>query len=110
MISTVTSKGQITIPVEVRRATGLATGSQVEFIVNNQTRIELVPLQTPLHTLRGRIAPRQAQRVKDSTETPAPTSAPTTAATGPDGSHAVDDPPQSRYVVSLPSPPDDHPR
>lgn len=55
MISTVTSKGQITIPVEVRRAAGLEAGAQVEFIVNTRQRIELVPRQGDIRALRGTV-------------------------------------------------------
>ena len=56
MLSTVTSKGQITIPVEVRRAAGLDAGTQVEFIVNARNRIELVPRHTDIRALRGAVA------------------------------------------------------
>ena len=58
MLSTVTSKGQITIPVEVRRAAGLDAGTQVEFIVNARNRIELVPRHTDIRALRGAVARR----------------------------------------------------
>ena len=56
MLSTVTSKGQITIPVELRRATGLDAGMQVEFIVNARNRIELVPRHADIRVLRGTVA------------------------------------------------------
>ena len=56
MISTVTSKGQITIPVEVRRAVGLDAGAHVEFIVNARHRIELVPRQGDIRALRGTVS------------------------------------------------------
>jgi AbrB family looped-hinge helix DNA binding protein len=56
MLSTVTSKGQITIPVELRRATGLDAGMQVEFIVNARNRIELVPRHADIRALRGAVA------------------------------------------------------
>lgn len=55
MKSTLTSKGQITIPIEIRRATGLQTGAQVEFIVNTRKRIELVPRQGDIRALRGAV-------------------------------------------------------
>ena len=65
MLSTVTSKGQITIPVELRRATGLETGAQVEFIVNSRNRIELVPRHADIRALRGAVpAPRLAVTVE----------------------------------------------
>jgi antitoxin PrlF len=61
VLSTVTSKGQITIPIELRRAVGLETGAQVEFIVNTRHRIELVPRHADLRALRGSVpAPRPA--------------------------------------------------
>ena len=56
MISTITSKGQITIPVDIRRAAGLEPGSQVEFIVNARQRIELVPRHGDIRGLRGVVA------------------------------------------------------
>ena len=60
MLSTITSKGQITIPVDVRRATGLDVGMQVEFIVNARNRIELVPRHGDIRALRGAVgAPQQ---------------------------------------------------
>jgi AbrB family looped-hinge helix DNA binding protein len=55
MTSTITSKGQITIPIELRRATGLDAGMQVEFIVNARKRIELVPRHADLRSLRGAV-------------------------------------------------------
>jgi AbrB family looped-hinge helix DNA binding protein len=55
MLSTITSKGQITIPVDVRRATGLDVGMQVEFIVNARHRIELVPRHGDIRALRGAV-------------------------------------------------------
>jgi antitoxin PrlF len=51
--STLTTKGQVTIPVEIRRAAGLETGAQIEFIVNTRNRIELIPRQGDIRSLRG---------------------------------------------------------
>ena len=63
MKSTVTSKGQVTIPIDIRRAVGLETGAVVEFIVNADRRIELIPRQGDLRALRGAV-PKPAQRVR----------------------------------------------
>ena len=42
--ATVTSKGQVTIPVGVRSDLGLKTGDRVEFVFNESTGLyELVP-------------------------------------------------------------------
>ena len=73
MLSTVTSKGQITIPVELRRATGLDAGMQVEFIVNARNRIELVPRHADIRALRGAVAaPHQPVSASDMQGHPAP--------------------------------------
>lgn len=97
MISTVTSKGQITIPVEIRRAARLTAGSQVEFIVNHHANIEMVPLQTRLHGLRGALkrgpTPTVSTAVPSSDHSPARRQL--TRQTD------VGDPPQSRYPVAL---------
>lgn len=58
--ATITSKGQITIPVEIRRELGLEEGAQVEFIVNAQQRLELIPRNRDLRALRGSIQPARA--------------------------------------------------
>jgi len=100
VISTVTSKGQITIPVEIRRAAGLSAGSQVEFIVNRHAHIEMVPLQSGLHGLRGAL-----QNVSMPTDSRAQPSPDLSTARPPQAHHpasgAVGDPPQSRYPVAL---------
>lgn len=55
--ATVTSKGQITIPVEVRRSLGLEAGSRIEFILTDAGTYELVPVTGTVRALRG-IVPR----------------------------------------------------
>jgi antitoxin PrlF len=39
--ATVTSKGQVTIPVKVRRALGIKAGTRVDFVETGNGRIEL---------------------------------------------------------------------
>ena len=56
-VSTLTSKGQITLPREVRRALGLAAGDQVEFL-EDEGGYRLVPRRTDVRALRGRFAGR----------------------------------------------------
>lgn len=54
--ATVTSKGQITIPVEVRRALGLAPGSRVVFVLREDGAYELVPATASVTAIKGLIA------------------------------------------------------
>jgi antitoxin PrlF len=51
--STVTSKGQITIPAQVRRSLGLQAGSRVAFVATDSGSYELVPEDRPLSRLKG---------------------------------------------------------
>ncbi|MEO6473443.1 MAG: AbrB/MazE/SpoVT family DNA-binding domain-containing protein [Aeromicrobium sp.] len=51
--STVTSKGQITIPIEVRRALKLEPGSRVEFVALPDGSYELMPATRSIKELKG---------------------------------------------------------
>lgn len=52
--STVTSKGQITIPVAVRRHLGLDVGDTLTFVINDEGLVELrVPKYPSVASLRG---------------------------------------------------------
>jgi antitoxin PrlF len=52
--ATVTSKGQVTIPVDVRNHLGLAAGDRIEFVLNDETgRYEVVPATRSVTALRG---------------------------------------------------------
>jgi len=54
--STISSKGQITIPVEVRRQLGLTTGSRIRFIRTDTGSYEILPIQRSVTSLKGLIA------------------------------------------------------
>lgn len=51
--ATVTSKGQITIPIDVRRRLRLETGSRVEFVETTAGSFELIPATRSIRELRG---------------------------------------------------------
>jgi AbrB family looped-hinge helix DNA binding protein len=51
--ATLTSKGQITLPVLVRNALGVDTGDRVEFIEVEPGRFELVAATQPVTGLKG---------------------------------------------------------
>ncbi len=56
--STLTSKGQITLPVEVRRALDLNAGDKLDFVPLDAGGFMLVPVRTDVRRLRGRFAGR----------------------------------------------------
>ncbi|HIE4197006.1 MULTISPECIES: AbrB/MazE/SpoVT family DNA-binding domain-containing protein [Burkholderia] len=52
--ATITSKGQITIPVAVRNQLGLEAGDRIEFSFNEATgRYEIYPATRSLEALKG---------------------------------------------------------
>ena len=54
--STISSKGQITIPVEVRRRLGVQTGSRIRFVPTDSGTYEIVPIQRSVMALKGMVA------------------------------------------------------
>jgi AbrB family looped-hinge helix DNA binding protein len=53
--ATLTSKGQVTIPIAVRAALGINTGDRVEFIQAAPDRFEIVASTQPVTALKGMI-------------------------------------------------------
>ncbi|MCL2340527.1 MAG: AbrB/MazE/SpoVT family DNA-binding domain-containing protein [Proteobacteria bacterium] len=53
--ATITSKGQVTIPVAVRTELGVATGDRIEFIQVEPGRFEIVAATRPVTALKGMI-------------------------------------------------------
>ena len=51
--ATLTSKGQITIPADVRRALNVQTGDRVEFVQVEPGRFELIAATRSVRELRG---------------------------------------------------------
>ena len=61
--ATMTSKGQITIPVEVRIELGIDAGDRIEFVRNARTgRYEVIPATLPAQALKG-IVPKPKRPV-----------------------------------------------
>ena len=52
-VATVTSKGQITIPVEVRDALNIRTGTRVQFLPKSDGTWDFIPLTGSVMDLAG---------------------------------------------------------
>ena len=48
-----TSKGQTTIPIDVRRRLGLKPGDKIRFVLEDDGRVVIVPATVRLSELRG---------------------------------------------------------
>lgn len=57
--ATLTSKGQITLPIEVRQALGLRAGSRVSFVQQPDGSYELIAATGSVRALRGLLTRRR---------------------------------------------------
>jgi len=53
--ATITSKGQITIPKEIRALLGLHSGDRINFIVDESGEVRFVPVTRDVRALKGMI-------------------------------------------------------
>ena len=61
--STVSSKGQVTIPKRVREALRLDTGDRVRFVIRDDGVVELVPETVDVMDLVGVLTPADGRQV-----------------------------------------------
>ncbi len=62
MTSTISVKGQVTIPAEVRRLMHLRAGDSVSFVFVSDNRVEMIGSCNPIKRLRG-IVPKPSKPV-----------------------------------------------
>jgi antitoxin PrlF len=53
MFATVTSKGQITIPQEIRKHYHIKAGDKLDFVINNDNTLKIIPAISSLRSLKG---------------------------------------------------------
>ena len=53
MYTTLSSKGQVTIPVDVRKRLRLNTGDRIDFVFFSKDRVEIVPKKESVRALKG---------------------------------------------------------
>lgn len=51
--ATLTSKGQTTIPIQIRTYLGLHAGDKIEFLIEENGRVVIAPLTTDVRELKG---------------------------------------------------------
>jgi antitoxin PrlF len=61
-ISVLTTKGQTTIPQEIRSYLGLHTGDKLEFLIDEEGKVTLIPLTAEVTELKG-ILPKPKKKV-----------------------------------------------
>jgi antitoxin PrlF len=56
-ISTLTRKGQTTIPIKVRNHLKLRPGDKIEFVIERDGKVVITPKNIDIRQLRGMLAP-----------------------------------------------------
>lgn len=49
--ATITTKGQVTIPKEIREYLNLDAGSKIDFVINENGTVTLIPLDIPVQKI-----------------------------------------------------------
>lgn len=69
MVSTMTSKGQLTVPKKVRERLKLHAGDKLEFIFDEAGQCRILPVSSSMKLLKGIVPrPRKAVSLKDMQE------------------------------------------
>ncbi len=64
--ATVTARGQVTIPKQIRKLLRLDIGSKVEFMVDKAGAVSILPVTSDVTELKGMIAkPKKYVSIKD---------------------------------------------
>jgi AbrB family looped-hinge helix DNA binding protein len=64
--ATITSKGQITIPKDVRAKLGIHSGDKICFIFEGDDRVSFIPVTKNISSLKGIVAkPDEAVSIED---------------------------------------------
>lgn len=54
-VSTISSKGQVTVPADVRRQLGVEAGDQITFVTTDDGKVEIQPVRYTLESVIGSI-------------------------------------------------------
>ena len=66
MQATITSKGQVTVPKKVREQLHLSPGDKIEFLVEENGTVRVVPVTAKVTQLKGMVPkPRRVVSVED---------------------------------------------
>ena len=73
MVTTLTAKGQITLPAAARRQLGLKPGAKLEVLVTEDGRLEVIPLCESVRALKGMVPkPAKPLSMEDMAQVGAP--------------------------------------
>jgi len=66
MLATLTSKGQVTVPSEIRKRLKLQPGDRLDFVLHEDGHIEVVPMRGSITELKGMVpSPEKIVRLEE---------------------------------------------
>jgi len=65
MISTISSKGQVTIPKQVRKRLHLEPGDKVEFLVDTEGSATILPVTQDITRLKGMVQAKRPVSIEE---------------------------------------------
>lgn len=65
IVSSITSKGQVTIPVEIRRHLGVGASDKVAFVLTDSGTVEMRPARFTLESVFGSVPPLAGRDTAD---------------------------------------------
>lgn len=70
LTATITSKGQITIPKDIRDSMGLKSGDRIKFMQSEKGQTTFLPISESIEDLRGIVPkPKNSVTIEDMNET-----------------------------------------
>lgn len=54
-VSTISSKGQVTVPADVRRQLGVSAGDKITFVTTDDGKVEVRPMRFTLESVFGSV-------------------------------------------------------
>jgi len=55
LTTTITSKGQVTIPAGIRKVLGLNAGDKIDFVLKEGNQVEIIPVNVSIKSLKGSV-------------------------------------------------------
>ncbi|CAN5646891.1 AbrB/MazE/SpoVT family DNA-binding domain-containing protein [soil metagenome] len=68
MATTLTQKGQVTVPKRIRDGLKLRAGDRIEFVLHEDGKVEMIPLQSAITSLRGIVKVERTASVEEMNE------------------------------------------
>jgi AbrB family looped-hinge helix DNA binding protein len=68
MATTLTQKGQVTVPKRIRDRLKLRAGDRIEFVLHGDDTVEMVPLHSGIEALRGMVSATRTASIEEMNE------------------------------------------